>query len=215
MNKQTKNMILGAAVLSLTVTGGVAALTNAAPGNNGSQSQISNRRFFHPGKEMRENFDAIKEAIANNDYEAWKTAMSDHPKAEEFVNEETFAKMVEAYQLREAGDLEGAREIMEQLGLPHPGMRHHGPHGEHGQAVHDAIEAGDYQAWADAMQNHPDAAELVNEETFNKLMEAHQLMEDGDKDGAKEIFESLGLEHGHRDEHPPHLEDVDDQEDEL
>ena len=61
------------------------------------------------------------------------------------------------------------------------------------KAARGAVIAGDYEAWAEAMENHPRAEEIVNEETFNKLLEAYALKEAGDFAGAKEIMEELGL----------------------
>ena len=45
------------------------------------------------------------------------------------------------------------------------------------KAARGAVIAGDYEAWAEAMENHPRAEEIVNEETFNKLLEAYALKE--------------------------------------
>ena len=70
--------------------------------------------------------EATRVAIENNDYQAWATAVSGTPMAEK-VDATTFSKLVEAHNLRESGDHEGARAIMEELGLKGP----HGPH--HGQ----------------------------------------------------------------------------------
>jgi len=69
---------------------------------------------------------------------------------------------------------------------PHPPI-------EEIKAARQAVIAGDYEAWAKAMENHPRAEELVNKETFNKLAQAYALKEAGDFAGAKEIIEELGL----------------------
>lgn len=72
-----------------------------------------------------EKADAVKTAIENNDYQAFAEATADAPFADN-INEETFAKLVEAHNLREAGDHEGAKAIMEELGIhPMPFMKHH------------------------------------------------------------------------------------------
>ncbi len=55
-------------------------------------------------------------AVDNNDYSAFQTAVAGSP-MEDKVTPEIFAKMVEAHSLRNAGDLEGAREIMQGLGI--------------------------------------------------------------------------------------------------
>ncbi|OGD67683.1 hypothetical protein A2442_03875 [Candidatus Campbellbacteria bacterium RIFOXYC2_FULL_35_25] len=57
-----------------------------------------------------------EEAVENNDYNAFLTAVVGSP-MEDVITPEIFAKMVEAHSLREAGDIEGAREIMQGLGI--------------------------------------------------------------------------------------------------
>lgn len=86
---------------------------------------------------QREAFDAALEA---NDYEAFAELVANTPMADD-LTQEVFAKLVEAHTLREAGDDDGARAIMEALktdlgveGFPGfgPGGRggHGGPHGD-------------------------------------------------------------------------------------
>lgn len=65
---------------------------------------------------------ALHEAIANNDYDAFVAATTDAPFADQ-VSPEFFEQMCQAHALREAGDFEGARAIMDELGLKPP----HGP----------------------------------------------------------------------------------------
>lgn len=66
---------------------------------------------------------AMDAALKNNDYETFSSLVAGTPMEEE-VTEAVFAKMVEAHRLRDAGDYEGARAIMEELGLKGPGMMH-------------------------------------------------------------------------------------------
>ena len=69
------------------------------------------------------------------------------------------------------------------------------------QEMKQIMVDGKYDAWNTTMQEkiytmHTRADELeskINQDTFNKLTEAHQLMENGDKEGAQEIREELGL----------------------
>ena len=63
---------------------------------------------------------AVLEALENNDYDAFLSIHEDAPFADK-LTEEHFNKLVEAHELRAAGDLEGAREIMKEL-------RPHKPH---------------------------------------------------------------------------------------
>ena len=69
------------------------------------------------------------------------------------------------------------------------------------QEMRQIMIDGNYEAWSQSMQEkvtylrqHADELEgSINQETFNKLQEAHQLMQDGDIEGAKTIFEELGI----------------------
>lgn len=65
---------------------------------------------------------AIHDAVAHNDYGAFTTAIAGSPFAGT-VTEDNFAKLVEAFQLRESGDKKGARTLLQNLGF-HGG--HHG-----------------------------------------------------------------------------------------
>ncbi len=65
---------------------------------------------------MYENKEEVKIALENNDYSAFQELTTDKPFAGE-ITEEIFAKMVEAHQLRLAGDYEGAKAIHDELGL--------------------------------------------------------------------------------------------------
>lgn len=67
-----------------------------------------------------ENRKKIDEALTNNDFATFKTLIANTPFAS-VVTEQTFAKLVEAHALREKGDHEAARKIMEELGFKGPG----------------------------------------------------------------------------------------------
>ncbi len=60
--------------------------------------------------------ESIRVAITNNDYDAFIIAVADTP-LKERVTRENFAKFVEAHRLHEAGDHNGAKAIMDELGL--------------------------------------------------------------------------------------------------
>ena len=76
---------------------------------------------------------------------------------------------------------------------------------QHHQEMHQAIIDGNYDSWASAMQEKVDLMRqqanemegIINQETFNKIQEAQQLMQSGDTQGAKAIFEELGLKGGY------------------
>ena len=77
--------------------------------------------------EMKEVHKAVRDAVDNNDYAAFQIAVEGTKKAEHIEDEEDFAQLVEAHALKEAGDYEGARAVMEELGFPEKqGKRGHG-----------------------------------------------------------------------------------------
>lgn len=76
--------------------------------------------------EVRE---AIRDAVAAGDYDAFRTIVEDMPRLSSIDTVEEFEQLMEAHELREAGDYEGAREIMSELGFEKPEKR--GRHAGH------------------------------------------------------------------------------------
>lgn len=62
------------------------------------------------------------------------------------------------------------------------------------EAVKVALDAGDYQAWLAAVADSP-MADQVTEDEFSKLLEAHQLMQEGQAkfEQAKQLKDEIGL----------------------
>lgn len=83
---------------------------------------------------------AIDEAVEDGDYDAFKEAIQGSPLEDIVTSEDDFNQFSEAHQLREEGDREAAREIMEDLGFPERGHRHDGKH-----LGHDEGERGEGQ----------------------------------------------------------------------
>lgn len=92
------------------------------------------REIHDAMRDAREaSYKAIETAVTNNDYAAFTTAVANTPLADTIDTEAEFAKFVEAHALREAGDHDGARAILEELGMPTPpGDEMGGPGGHHG-----------------------------------------------------------------------------------
>jgi len=67
----------------------------------------------------------MREALDNADYDAFRTVLENSfPLLKVYNDESLFDKLVEAHQLKEAGDLEGAKEIMDELGIkPHKKLK--------------------------------------------------------------------------------------------
>ncbi len=66
---------------------------------------------------------AIDEALANGDYDTWKSLMNSNNrmgKISEVINQDNFPQFVQMNKLSQAGDFAGAQKIAEELGLPQP-----------------------------------------------------------------------------------------------
>lgn len=108
----------------------------------------------------------------------------------ENLTEAQQAALDEAHTLRESGELEAARALLEEAGLPAGPMRRGGD-GAH-EDVRAAIEANDYAAFVAATTEAP-FADQVDEAFFAKMVEMHEAMEAGDADTANQIRDELGL----------------------
>lgn len=67
--------------------------------------------------------EAMEQAFEDVDYEAWKELMNGKGRVAEMVTAGNFDEFARAHELAEAGDLEGAQEIRQELGLGQ-GQRH-------------------------------------------------------------------------------------------
>jgi hypothetical protein len=144
---------------------------NGFDGNNG--------RHGGPKFEMTDEMKAAQEqmdtAIQNNDYETWKSLVSQLPDSSKMqVTEEAFAKLVERYQ---------DRVTMEELQ----------------KKIEAAIDSGDYATWKSLVTGLPNGTEMLEKITadnFAKFTEAHQLMKEAQAkmEEAKSIMEEIGLD---------------------
>lgn len=75
----------------------------------------------------QEHRDAMREALESGDYGAYLAAVADTPMADVIDTVGEFDLLKQAHDLREAGDVEAAKEIFDQLGLPKPHGHGHGP----------------------------------------------------------------------------------------
>lgn len=110
----------------------------------------------------------IHQALLSNDYTAFKAAIAGAPKPPNApeITEAVFAKMVEAEKLRQKGDHEGAKKIMESIGFSRPEGKRGGP--------------------KSAPPNLTDAQKTAWEQ-------AHTLMQQGKRDEAKKILDAAGI----------------------
>ncbi len=174
-----KIITVGAILTAVIAVIGISVSTYASEGG----------LFGHRGF-MNNDREAINEALDANDYEAWKELVGD--KVEKNITSENFTRFVEAHELMQSGDKEGALEIFEELGVQKLRGDRGGMNREGNQDIRDAIENNDYDAFVEATIDKP-ISEQVTPENFAKFVEAHELMQSGDMEGAKEIFEELGI----------------------
>lgn len=91
--------------------------------------------------------------------------------------------------------------IVSSTTLAFGGRRADDANNENRGQVQQAIENKDYTAWQTAMttqvaeirQRATDLEAKINQATFDKLTQAHQLMQDGKRDEAKAIFDEIGV----------------------
>ena len=69
---------------------------------------------------------------------------------------------------------------------------------ERHEAMEQAFENNDYNAWKELMSGKGRVTQVVTEENFARFAEAHELAEEGNLDEAKQIRRELGLGLGNR-----------------
>lgn len=156
-------------------------------------------KFREPMGISIESRQAEDEALKNADFASWKSAVESSGRTEilETINESNFARYVEAFKLRENGDMDGARAIMEELGIKEP---------EHGgmmkgfdiaqadrETLESALENSDYNAWKTVMEKTSIEAGLLTEEKFNILVRAYKLQASGDRSGAMDLLDNSDI----------------------
>ncbi|OGV10303.1 MAG: hypothetical protein A2237_01545 [Stygiobacter sp. RIFOXYA2_FULL_38_8] len=88
------------------------------------QGEFNKKMNFNPEQraEFQANLEAMKTAMANNDYQAWQELNQDSKMAEVIDSQAKFDQMIRMYNLMKEGKFEEASQIAEELGLP---MGHH------------------------------------------------------------------------------------------
>ncbi len=131
--------IIASSIVAFAVLLVATTATSAAFGGDGWGKNL-NPEQKQEMQEKKAEWKAEKDArraemqtiMDGGDYEAWKTAVEER-QAKRFnildvINEDNFDKLVEMHNLKQAGDIEGAKAIAEELGLPGIGqgqMRRH------------------------------------------------------------------------------------------
>jgi len=136
---------------------------------------------------------AIKAAFAAQDFTAFQEAAANTQIIEQIDSQEKFEKIIEAHELKAAGDRAGAQVIRAELGLKD---RHSGK-GKN-SAAKDAVEANDYTAFQEAINDGHFAEKINSAEKFAKLVEVNELRAAGEYEQARAIMEELGISHRDR-----------------
>lgn len=126
---------------------------------------------FGPADHLHGQHAQLEAALESGDYDTFSQLSADAPFAAN-LTPEVFDKLVQAHALMEAGDMDGAKLIFDELDLNipmPPGPEGH-RHGHRGPMITD-----------------------LTEEEQNLLDQAHTLRESGDEAGARAIMESLDL----------------------
>ncbi|OIO19819.1 MAG: hypothetical protein CO029_03535 [Candidatus Magasanikbacteria bacterium CG_4_9_14_0_2_um_filter_41_10] len=173
-----------AAILFAVATIGI-GIANAQ-GNTSSQggNAQQNRSF------VQEHNNAMAHALEAKDYVSFVDAVGTDAKILDVITAENFDQFFKMHELMQSDDIEGAKAIANELGIPAMGNIHRGggnermkPRGDRGglqltkeqrTAVNAALETGDYSAFVKA---HGDNATRITETQFNRMSLQHQEKE--------------------------------------
>lgn len=157
-------------------------------------------KFREPMGISSENRQAEDEALKNADFASWKSAVENCGRTEilDIINESNFARYAEAFKLRESGDMDGSRAIMEELGIKAPqrggGMMKGSDMSQADrETLESALENSDYNAWKTVMEKANTESELLTEEKFNILVRAYKLQSSGDRSGAMDLLDNSDI----------------------
>lgn len=174
-------VIAGAGILGFGI--GATALTTQAHNVDGKGMMSEKRQ-------------ALETALANKDYTAFKNVVGDGPLGEK-ITEENFEKFITLHQLKKDGNIDEAKKMAGELGLPTKKMGHMSPVSkEQHAAVEEALEKQDYPAFQAAVSDGP-LSKKITEENFAKFAQMHAFMKAGKFDEAKALAKELGLPRKH------------------
>lgn len=200
LTSMNKKYYIAVAIIALIITTAGTSLIVSA-------SEVDSDKF--EGKRIHKfelNHEEVRAAIENSDYEAFAELTVGTPLGDR-VTSDNFDQFVEAHNLMKEGDFEGAKAIREELGFPvKPNGKHkmkhstlklrtpggNGQKGEIKAVIIEAIEAGDYSAWKEAIGDKP-ITEQISEDDFGQFVEMHNLIKAGEREGAKAIADELGI----------------------
>ncbi len=111
------------------------------------------------------------------------------------LTNEQMSAIQEAQELRAAGDLTAARNLLIKAGIDEGALLSmHRVANKTNEAVREAVIAGDYKAFKEAVADSPLADIITSEKDFERFKEAHELRMSGNWDEAESLVSELGLE---------------------
>ncbi len=116
------------------------------------------------------------------------------------LTSEQVSALEEAHELRlEDADRDEVHAVLEDAGIDRETMQNvreavHEYREEMRENVHAALEDGDYDAFLEAIEGTPLEDVIDTENEFEQFMDAFDLRQSGDHEGAREIMDELGLE---------------------
>jgi len=196
---KTSHILTTLTVVAILAIANVAAAATQGEGQeNSDQSVQAGQQNGQGGNGQMEE---VRQAVENNDYNAWVELTTGTPRGEEMlekINADNFYLLNEMHQARQDGDLEKAKEIADQLGIevgPFGGERMgkggKGMGRQMSAEVQTALENRDYNAWHEAMM--PPVFQYVNEGNFDTFADMHEAIQAGDKETAETLRTQLGL----------------------
>jgi len=117
------------------------------------------------------------------------------------LSSDQISALQEARELRQSGNVTAARDLLAEAGVGEEELRSihrvaYQERGERREAIHQAIENNDYEAFLSAIADSPLADIITSEGDFETFREAHELRQSGELEEAKELFDELGVERG-------------------
>jgi hypothetical protein len=134
--------------------------------------------------------DSVRNAIENNDYDAYMAAIeAEFDEFKEQMTKDKFEEIVN-FQKNMTLNKESMQKSMEN--------------------IKDAIESDDYEAWAAAVNNTPERRllDVITKDNFSTYLDMHKALESGNFSQAKELSDSLGLQTPNQG--PQHFENEND-----
>ena len=115
------------------------------------------------------------------------------------LSDTQLAALEEAHELRKSGDHDAAKLVIEDAGIDLSELREvkselREERKELRESIKAAVDDGDYDEFVELAEGTKIGDVIENESDFEKLVEAHELREQGDREGSKEIIEELCFE---------------------